>query len=220
VQKAFILIADISAIPSDSKAIFLAAEQAGVEHVVFVSSGTIDYEPAVTIGNWHLEGERHLKSASMKWTMLRPGNFASNSLRWAGPIKGQGTVFAAHTNHKSAVIDPRDIAAVAAKVLSSVGHEQKTYVLTGPTEITVVEQVNILSSVLGKSIRVQEVPESGARAGMLKSGMSQALADGVLELTSPGHVLKFPLTNTVADVTGSRARSYLQWAKDNAAAFA
>ncbi len=75
----------------------------------------------------------------MAWTMLRPGNFASNSLRWAGPIKAQGSVYAAHANHQSAVIDPRDIAAVAAKALSSPGHEQKTYVLTGPIAMTATQ---------------------------------------------------------------------------------
>ena len=218
-EKAFVLMASTHDIPSAAGAVFQAAERAGVKHVVFLSSGTINYEPPVALGNWHLEGERLLKATSMKWTMLRPGNFASNTLRWAGPIKALGTVFAAHAEHRSAVIDPRDIAAVAAKALSTPGHEGKTYVLTGPTMLSAADQVRILAEALGKPIRLQEVPEAGARAGMLKSGMPEVLADAVLELTRPGHTITSPLTATVAEVTGSPARSFEQWARDHVTAF-
>ena len=219
-QKAFILIASIGDIPAVAGAIFQAAERAGVRHVVFLSSGTIEYQPPVVIGQWHLEGERLLKATSMAWTMLRPGNFASNTLRWAGPIKAQGTVFTAYAEHRSAVIDPRDIAAVAAKALSSAGHERRTYVLTGPAMLSAVEQVHILAETLGKPIRVQEVPEAGARAAMLKAGMSAALADAVLELTRPGHTLTHPVTTSVAEITGSPARPFSAWARDHIGAFA
>ena len=219
-QKAFILMASTPDIPTAAGPIFQAAERAGIKHVVFVSSGTIEYQPPVVLGGWHLEGERLLKATSMAWTMLRPGNFASNSLRWAGPIKAAGAVFTAHAAHRSAVIAPRDIAAVAAKALSSPGHEQKTYVLTGPVELTAGEQVQILATVLGRPIRLQEVPEAGARASMLKAGMPDVLADAILELTRPGFAHNYPVTTTVAEVTGKAPRSFEQWARDHAAAFA
>ena len=218
--KAFVLVGTISDIPAAAGPIFQAAERAGVRHVVFVSSGTIEIEPPTTVGRWHLEGEKHLKATSMGWTMLRPGNFASNTLRWAGPIKSQGAVFAPHGQHRTAVIDPRDIAAVAAKALTSPGHEQKTYVLTGPKPITTEEQVSSLAAVLGKPLRFVEVPEAGARAGMLKAGMGELLADAVLELQRPGRAMRQELTTTVADVTGRAPRSFDEWARDHAAAFA
>ena len=213
------LVASIKDIPTASGPIFGAAERAGVRHVVFVSSGTIEMKPPVTVGDWHLEGERQLKATSMAWTMLRPGNFASNTLRWVGPIKSQGSVFASNPNHRSGVIDPRDIAAVAAKTLSSPGHEQKTYVLTGPTAITAADQVRILSDALGKPLRLVEVPEAGARVGMLKAGMSEVLADAILQLTRPAHTLENVVTQAVTDVTGQPARSFEQWARDHVSAF-
>ena len=219
VEKAFILIADVKDIPTAAGPIFQAAEKAGVRHIVFVSSGTIVIEPPVTIGKWHLDGERLLKATSMKWTMLRPGNFASNALRWAGAIKDQGAVFAPYPNNSSGVIDPRDIAAVAAKSLTSPGHESKTYLLTGPAAITTADQVKTIGDALGKPIRVVEVPEAGARAGMLKSGMPEVIADAVLELMRP-HSLNDMVTTTVADVTGRPARSFEQWTRDHLRAFA
>jgi hypothetical protein len=55
---------------------------------------------------------------------------------------------------------------------------------------------------------------------MLKAGMPDVLADAVLELTRPGFTHGYPVTTTVADVTGSPARSFEQWARDHASAFA
>ncbi len=218
-DKAFILIASTKDIPAVAGPIFQAAEKAGVKHVVFISSGTIEYTTPVALGNWHLKGERLLKATSMKWTMLRPGNFASNSLRWAGMVKG-GTIFQSSIQHPSAVVDPRDIAAVAAKALSSPGHEGKTYVVTGPVAITAAQQVETLSKVLGKPLRLQEVPEAGALAGMTKSGMPEALAVAILELTRPGAGIKQQISTHVAEVTGRPARTYEAWARDHARLFA
>jgi uncharacterized protein YbjT (DUF2867 family) len=218
-DKAFILVASIKDIPTAAGKIFEAAEKAGVKHVVFVSSGIIEYAKPAVIGDWHLEGERLLKSTSMQWTMLRPGNFASNSLRWAGMVKA-GIIFSTNAEHPSAVVDPRDIAAVAAKALSSPGHEGKTYVITGPVAMTAVEQVAILSKAIGKPLRVQVIPEAGALANMMKGGMPEALAAGILELTRPGNNMKQVVTTTVADVTGRPARTYEEWLRDNARAFA
>ncbi len=77
-----------------------------------------------------------------------------------------------------------------------------------------------LASALNKPLRLIEVPAAGARAGMLESGMSEQLADAILELTSPGHTIDELVTTTVADVTGKPARTYEAWAKDHATAFA
>ena len=219
IERAFVMIPVISAIATAAPAIFAAARAAGVRHVVFLSSGTIQMRPPMTVGAWHLAGEVALKSSGLAWTMLRPGNFASNSLRWVGSIQGQGAVFAPHGDHGSAVIDPRDIAAVAAKALTGQGHDGQTYVLTGPELITTAQQVAILSELLGKPIRLVPVPEAGARAGMLKSGMPEVLADAVLELMRPDAVSEPVLTTTVEEVTGHPARAYAAWARANTAAF-
>lgn len=73
--------------------------------------------------------------------MLRPGNLASNSLRWVGTIRAQDAVVAAYGDPASTVIDPRDIAVVAAQVLTSPVHERQTYMLTGPEMLTTRQQV-------------------------------------------------------------------------------
>ncbi len=219
-ERAFVLIGSINDIPAAAGPIFRAAEAAGVRHVVFQSSATIQMRPPNTVGAWHLAGEEALKGTRLAWTMLRPGNFASNSLRWAGPIRAQGSVFAPHGTQRSSVIDPRDIAAVAALALTRPGHEGKTYVLTGPEVISTTEQIDILAAALGKPIRFVQVPVEGARAGMIKAGTPEAIADAVLELMRPESTLEPMLTATVEDVTGRPARPYALWARDHAHLFA
>jgi uncharacterized protein YbjT (DUF2867 family) len=197
-----------------------AAKAAGVRHVVAVSSATIDIQPPVAIGLWHLALERSLQASGLTATLLRPGNFASNALGWAHMIASQGAVFSAFDG-KSTPIDPRDIARVAFTALTAPGHGGKTYTLTGPTILSVRQQVEILSQVLAKPIRFVPVPEAGARQGMVGSGMPEAMADAILELvraSARGPVE--PPSPAVREVTGADARTFDVWVRDNALAFA
>ncbi len=199
----------------------LAAARAGVaRHVVLLSSGTTLTEPLVTIGKWHLAAEQQLEATGIAWTMVRPGNFASNSLRWAPMIKAAGAVFGPATRGRSSPIDPYDIASVAVKALATPGHEGKKYVLTGPALLSAAEQVAIIGAALGKELRFVEVPDAGARAGMLKSGMNEELADALLQLITLGRDGgEERQTTTVRDVTGAEPRTFSQWVQAHLAAF-
>ena len=138
-----------------------AAKQAGVRHVVKLSTYGAG-EPMYQIDRWHHAKEQVLLDAGLPWTMLRPGQFMSNTLQWAGMIKGQGTVYAPGGEGKVAPIDPRDIAAVAAVALTQPGHTEQAYQLTGPELLTVGEQVQIIASLLGKPLQYVDIPLSVA----------------------------------------------------------
>jgi uncharacterized protein YbjT (DUF2867 family) len=208
-------------IPAHSGPLFEAAKRAGVRHVVFLSSATIQIQPPTKIGGWHLAGEEALTATGLAYTMLRPGNFATNALRWAGSIRAQGSVFVPFAESVSSPIDQRDIAAVAASALTTTGHEGKTYVLSGPEVLTPRQQVEQIGTAIGRPLKLVEVPEAGARAGMLKAGMTEEMADSVLELMRSGVGLAHEqVTTAVRDVTGAPARTFATWARDHARAFA
>jgi uncharacterized protein YbjT (DUF2867 family) len=197
-----------------------AAERAGVRHVVLLSSSTILTDPMVTIGKWHRAAEVRIEATGIPWTMLRPGNFMSNTLRWVATIKAQGAVFSPSGQGRSAPIDPRDIASVGVKALTTPGHEGKRHVLTGGALMTAAEQVEVLAAALGKPLRCVDVPEAGARAGMLKAGMNEEMADALLEVMrrvrEGGEALQ---TTTVREVTGAEPRTFATWAAEHLAAF-
>jgi uncharacterized protein YbjT (DUF2867 family) len=207
-------------IPALAPPLFDAARRAGVRHVVFLSSATIHLQPPTLVGRWHQAGEDALKATGMAFTMLRPGNFDTNSLSWAGPIRAQGKVFVPFADSQSSPIDPRDISAVAAAALTGSGHEGKTYTLSGPEVLTPRRQVEILSAVIGRPLEIVQVPEAGARAGMMKAGMTAELADAIMELMRSGMGEAHErLTTTVRDVTGRPPRTFETWARDHASAF-
>jgi uncharacterized protein YbjT (DUF2867 family) len=217
--KAF-LMAGAQELPAIAKDFVAAAKRAGVAHVVLLSSSTILLEPRVAIGAWHLAAEQELEASGLAWTMVRPGNFASNTLRWAPMIKAQGAVFGTGGHGKSAPIDPYDIAAVAATALATPGHEGKKYVLTGDELLSAAEQVAIIGAAIGKPLRYVEVPEAGARAGMQKAGMNEIMIDALLELLRRVDANDEALrTTTVRDVTGVAPRTFAAWVKDHVAAF-
>src|SRR6185295_10761286 len=207
-------------IPSLAPPLFDAARRAGVRHVVFLSSATIRIQPPAKIGSWHLAGEEALKATGLAFTMLRPGNFDTNVLGWAGTIRGQGKVFVPFADSRSAPIDQRDIAAVAAAALTGPGHEGKTYVLGGPEVLTPRRQVELIAAAIRRPIELVEVPEAGARAGMMKGGMTEEMANAVLELMRSGDGEAHDLVTTaVRDLTGAPARTFETWARDHANAF-
>jgi uncharacterized protein YbjT (DUF2867 family) len=203
-----------------AKQFFRAAKAAGVRHVVALSSGTIEISPRPLIGQWHLELESELESSGLTRTTLRPGSFASNTLSWVPMIRGQGSVFHPYGDARSAPIDPRDIASVAFSALTAPGHEGKTYPLTGPDVLTTREQVEVIAAAIGRPIRLVEVPEAGARKGMLSSGMPDIMVGAVLELVRAASKSKGFKTTAVHDVTGKEVRSFAEWVRDNRAAFA
>jgi uncharacterized protein YbjT (DUF2867 family) len=215
------LMAGAEDLPAVAQHAIPAAKHAGVRHVVLLSSSTILTEPMVTIGKWHLAAEQHLEASGLAWTMLRPGNFASNALRWAPTIKAQGAVYGTAGDGKSAPIDPYDIASVAAKALTTPGHEGKRYVLTSEELLTMAEQVDAIGAAIGKPVRLIDVPEAGARAGMLKSGMNEVLVDALLELmTSVRTGGGARQTTTVREVTGVAPRTFATWVRAHLSAFA
>lgn len=194
-----------------------AAKAAGVAHVVAISSGTIDMDPPTILGGWHLDLERALSASGVACTFLRPGNFASNALRWAPTIRAKSTVFAPKPDSPSIPVDPYDIAAVAFASLVNDGHAGKIYSVQGPTVMTARTQAAIIADAIGKPIHVVEVSAEQALAGMTRAGLALEMAKAVVELIGHSHPKQ---SSAVLDVTGTVPRTFAAWVAEHRAAFA
>ncbi|MFD7134164.1 SDR family oxidoreductase [Streptomyces sp. NPDC059894] len=199
--------------------VLAAARQAGVEHVVLVSSITVQTHPHLPAVGENLAVERLLKDSGMAWTILRPTQFASNTLWWAQSIRDQDVVRAPYADIGLPTIHPADIAAVARAALTEPGHQGRTYALTGPECITVRRQVAAIAAAVGREVALMEISREEAHRQMA-SFMGDETADAVLDLMGGDvndELLK--VRDTVLRVTGSAARSFQQWASENGAAF-
>ncbi|MFJ9680595.1 SDR family oxidoreductase [Streptomyces sp. NPDC101194] len=196
-----------------------AARWAGVEHVVMVSSITAQTHPHLGPAVENLTVEQLLKDSGMTWTILRPTQFASNALWWAGTIREHDTVRVPYADIGLPTIHPADIASVARVALTEAGHHERTYALTGPERITPREQVGTIAAVLGREVPFTEISREEAHLGMAVL-LGDEAADAVLDLTG-GDVNEELLTvrDTASRISGAPARTFRQWAAEHAAAF-
>jgi uncharacterized protein YbjT (DUF2867 family) len=122
---------------------------------------------------------------------------------------------------RAAPIDPADIAAVAALVLTEDGHQGAEYALTGGQLLTVTEQVRILTAAIGRDIEVREVatPAEAVRF-RYPNGAPEALADALIEgLTLMRADTAGFRTDTVKQLLGRSPRTFTDWCARNASAF-
>lgn len=190
-----------------------AARAAGVSRIVHLSSLHVTLDPLPAMARWHHEREEIVRASGIPATFLRPGGFMTNALDWLPTIRAGNYVLDPVGPGRFAPIDPADIAAVAALVLTGTGHEGEEYVLTGDETLTVTEQVRIISRTIGRDIEVREVttPDEAVRF-RFPDGAHPALAEAVTEgfrlmrADTVGY-----RTDTVERLLGRRPRTFADW---------
>ncbi|KIF74232.1 NmrA family transcriptional regulator [Streptomyces sp. 150FB] len=198
-----------------------AAEAAGVHHIVHLSSLHVTLDPLPAMARWHHEREEIIRASGIPATFLRPGGFMTNAFDWLPTIRESNHVLDPVGPGRYAPIDPADIGAVAALVLTEAGHQGKEYVLTGDETFTVTEQVRVISETTGRDIEVREVttPAEAVRF-RFPNGAPQALADAVTEGFNlmRADTVGFR-TDTVERLLGRKPRTFADWCARHAEAF-
>jgi uncharacterized protein YbjT (DUF2867 family) len=196
-----------------------AARRTGVRHVVRLSTLEAGASP-LKLSLWHQQSEEAVKASGMAWTMIKPGNFASNALMWVDMVKAKGIVFHPTGSGKTSPIDPGDIGAAAAVALTGAGHEGKSYRLTGPELLSAGDQVRIIGEALGRPLTYVPVTPAQAGDGMRKGRAPEPLIEMLTELwedIAKGN--DGGLTDTVETLTGRKPRAFAAWAREHVGAF-
>lgn len=127
-----------------------AAQRAGVQQIVFLSLQGVENNRVVP----HHKIEVLIQELGLSYTFLRAGFFMQNlSTTHRDEIAQRDEIAVPVGDARTSFIDTRDIAAVAARVLTEEGHEHQAYVLTGAEALTYDEVAATLSRVLGRNIR-------------------------------------------------------------------
>jgi uncharacterized protein YbjT (DUF2867 family) len=167
----------------------------------------------------HASIERLIQDSGMRWTFLRPGMFAANTLSWWAPqIRAGDVVRWPYADAPTAPIHERDIAAAAVRALLDAGHDGAEYVLTGPQSLSQREQVVAIGDAIGRPLRLDELSPDQARrelgAHFPAPAVNMLLNAWAAALGQPALV-----TSAVAEITGAPARTFHEWASDHAAEF-
>jgi uncharacterized protein YbjT (DUF2867 family) len=203
----------------DAPGLLSAARQTGVQRVVLLSGGAaVAARTDNPISQYMLVTERAVQDSGLAWTILRPYEFMANALRWVPQAAANDVITVPFADVAVAVIDPHDIAAVAAAALLSDGHAGHSYRLSGPTALLPAERVEILGSALQRPLRAEAQPDEAAREEML-AGMPESYVDAFFDFYTGGGLDESAVLSTVQDVTGRPPRSFEQWAGAHAGAF-
>lgn len=196
----------------DPSRVLKAAGRSGVPYVVLVTSLLAETRPRSFVGRLALETERVMWEGGFGGTVLRPWEYASNTLAWARDIKEGDAVRQPSRGLPSPVIAPEDVAAVAARALVE-NHDGRTYALTGPAEITARDKVHALGAAVGRELSFEETADPALMEKVRTSPEEVAESFGVCFMESPG------VRSTVRDITGRPPRPFCEWALDHAESF-
>lgn len=198
-----------------------AAVAAGVGRVVKLSATAAEPGSPVAFWDWHGQVEQHLRASGAGWVILRASWYMTNVLAAAPGVAAEGRLYAPAGDARIAMIDPRDVGAAAAAVLSSPGHEGHIYLLTGPRAITYAEVAAGLSAATERRVEFVDVPGDAARQAMVHDGMPGFVAEQIVAMF--GRLRRGVATEVspvVETLTGSAPRDFASFAIDHARLFA
>lgn len=196
-----------------------AAVAAGVRRLVLQSSQLLGTRPDSASHAPLREFESAVRGSGLRWTVLRPSGFASNAFLWADSVRTARTVAAPFADVPMPVVDPADIAEVAAAALRDDAHHGRTYVLTGPAAVTPREQAAALAGAVDAPVRFVAQSRAEARTQLVRF-LPEAAVDGMLEVMGEPRPDEQRVSPDVERVLGRPGRPFSAWAERNAFAFA
>jgi NAD(P)H dehydrogenase (quinone) len=131
-----------------------AAVAAGFERIVYTSFVAISQGDHTGLASDHFATEQIIKSSGIAWTMLRNSIYSNGLVQQAAKMLAAGKVEVSDSDNRIGYVTREDCAAAAAAALSSAGHENKAYDITGPELVGPREIAAAASAVTGKPIEV------------------------------------------------------------------
>lgn len=203
----------------DMAGMLAEARQAGVRRVVMLSgSSAASGDMSNAVSRYMIESEAAVRDSGLAWTMIRSFGFMSNTLQWVPQLRAGDVVRAPFAGVPVAMIDPFDIAAVAAAALTAPGHDGRVYTVSGPRALRPADRARILGEVLGRDLRFEAQPDDEARAEM-SAAMPAAYVDAFFDFYVKGTLDESRPQPDVAEVTGRPPRTFRQWAQAHAGLF-
>src|SRR6266542_4453163 len=189
-----------------------AAARAGVGHLVRSSILGADPASPARFMRDHGQADELLQASGVPFTILRPNFYMHNVTElWPPSLDPQGNYYAPAGQARISMVDARDVAAVAARVLAA-NPAGRAVDVTGPEPLSHAEAAAKLAASLGRPVRYVPVDDAAARSGMLAAGVGEWLADGLIELyqdyrrSGPdGYAAR--VHGTVRDLTGTGPRT-------------
>jgi NAD(P)H dehydrogenase (quinone) len=140
-----------------------AAIAAGVEHIAYTSWAAISRGDTAGISADHVATEQVLMESGIAWTMLRNSVYMDGLAAQARQMIESGRAAVPENDVGMGYVTRADCAAAAAVVLTTPGHENRIYDVTGPAVVGTREIAEAAAAASGKVIEI--VAGGAARGG-------------------------------------------------------
>lgn len=208
----------------ETQATFIdAATKAGVGHIVKFSGkeSTDGFEPEkFRSTRSHEQIQRYLIASGTPWTVLRPSQFMQVYFEEVPDLVKYGELRLPLGDTTLAPIDIDDIAKVAFAVLTTPGHEGRTYAMTGPEALTMADAATHISDAIGRPIHYRDVSAEDKQQSWLAAGYPAPRASAFTQLFQERRRLGHSTVDlTTHRLFGIEPTTFAQFARRNAGIF-
>ncbi|PSK98891.1 uncharacterized protein YbjT (DUF2867 family) [Murinocardiopsis flavida] len=208
--------------PENAMNAIWAARRAGVERVVRLSAVGAAHDAPTRSGRLHALSDHETERSGLGWTILRPHWFMQNLLNEADGIAAEGEFRLNMGGGRLGMVDARDIAALAATVLTDGPdpHHGAVYTPTGPRPVSFDEVAAEFARVLAAPVRYVPAADDEIEARLRGFGVPDWMV-GMLTEYARAYASGWGdfTTTDVQDVVGRPPRSVADFARDHAHAF-
>jgi uncharacterized protein YbjT (DUF2867 family) len=189
----------------------------GLKQVVLMTAMGANADPNAPMRR----AELRLEQSGVPFTIIRPNWFMQNfHTFWLAGIRDHATIFLPTGQAKGSFIDARDIAAVAAALLSgrAPAFANCHVDLTGAQALDHDQVAAILSAETGRAIGYQDIPAEAMLDGLLKAGLPadySAFLVTILGYFKAGYSER--TTDAVQAIAGHAPRTFEAYARDHRA---
>jgi NAD(P)H dehydrogenase (quinone) len=163
------------------KTVIDAAAAAGVWRVAYTSGLRADVSKMLLMTE-HRGTEEVIEVSGLPFTFLRNTLYTEGFLPRVEGARESGVIVGNAGDGRVPSASRSDLAAAAATVLTSPGHEHRAYELTGATAWTFADLADTASEVLGRNIVYRDLSAAEHAAALTAAGVPSAIADALTSL--------------------------------------
>lgn len=208
------------AVPEHEIGVIHSARHHQVAHVVKVTSDS-SLDSPIARRRDQAQIEIALAESGLGYTLLKNNAYMQNFLMLAPSITSRSAFDSPTGEGRVAMIDTRDVAAVAAQIAAAPArHDGHTYWPTGPESLSYTDAAAIFTAVLGRQISVNAITLQQQFTAMLAAGVPRKVAQDngkALGLFAAGE-LDY-VTPDVQEISGRSPRSFKEFVRDHRGAF-
>jgi uncharacterized protein YbjT (DUF2867 family) len=195
-----------------------AARAASVERVVKLSGFGIEFSTD-SIHRAHARSESRLSDSRMPSVVLRPVVYVSNLLFDAASIK-TGKLPSIFGDGRISLIQPRDVAEVAARALTTPDYEGQTLDLGGAVALSYDDVAATFTRVLGRPIERVRMGDAAFEVAALGAGLPDFVVEAITTTASSARSGKYEVSDAVVQrVLGRPAAGLAEWITEHREAF-